>query len=251
VERIIWDGDQVLMELRAANTTSHFTTGSAYYGAVLYTHAGGIDQPLDVIKGTQMLSPYTNWRGLYAGGTGSDGLDCNPSLGGWCSGLQFPGDKWTVYLNEREAVPPRPVWFGSLIRGSADASGLLYRRNRYYDPTTGQFTQEDPIGIAGGLNLYGYANGDPLGLSDPFGLCPDDEEEDPDDCSFREPVLESAGIFDPITLLAGGVAGGIARLGARPFSRRIENTVPSTLARVVPGNLNPATLGVQVQQTFL
>jgi uncharacterized protein RhaS with RHS repeats len=49
---------------------------------------------------------------------------------------------------------------------------LLYRRNRYYDPTTGQFTQEDPIGIAGGLNLYGYANGDPLGLSDPFGLCP-------------------------------------------------------------------------------
>ena len=34
----------------------------------------------------------------------------------------------------------------------------------------GSFTQEDPIGIAGGLNLYGYANGDPVNFSDPFGL---------------------------------------------------------------------------------
>jgi uncharacterized protein RhaS with RHS repeats len=45
-------------------------------------------------------------------------------------------------------------------------------RNRYYDPKKGQFTQQDPIGIAGGLNLYGYANGDPVSLSDPFGLHP-------------------------------------------------------------------------------
>jgi uncharacterized protein RhaS with RHS repeats len=35
------------------------------------------------------------------------------------------------------------------------------------------FTQEDPIGIAGGLNLYGYANGDPINFSDPFGLSAD------------------------------------------------------------------------------
>ena len=37
-----------------------------------------------------------------------------------------------------------------------------------------QFTQQDPIGIAGGLNLYGYANGDPINFSDPFGLGPCD-----------------------------------------------------------------------------
>ena len=40
-----------------------------------------------------------------------------------------------------------------------------------YDGEGGRFTQEDPIGIAGGLNLYGYANGDPVNFSDPFGLC--------------------------------------------------------------------------------
>jgi uncharacterized protein RhaS with RHS repeats len=32
------------------------------------------------------------------------------------------------------------------------------------------FTQEDPIGLAGGLNLYGYAGGDPINFHDPFGL---------------------------------------------------------------------------------
>jgi len=51
-------------------------------------------------------------------------------------------------------------------------------RNRYYDPATGQFTQEDPIGIAGGLNLYGFAGGDPVNFSDPFGLCPDGSGDD-------------------------------------------------------------------------
>ena len=40
------------------------------------------------------------------------------------------------------------------------------------DPATGRFTQEDPIGLAGGLNLYGFANGDPVTFSDPFGLRP-------------------------------------------------------------------------------
>jgi hypothetical protein len=33
----------------------------------------------------------------------------------------------------------------------------------------GLLTQRDPIGIAGGLNLYGYANGDRSNFSDPFG----------------------------------------------------------------------------------
>jgi hypothetical protein len=34
----------------------------------------------------------------------------------------------------------------------------------------GRSTQPDPIGLAGGLNLYGYAGGDPVNGRDPFGL---------------------------------------------------------------------------------
>jgi hypothetical protein len=29
----------------------------------------------------------------------------------------------------------------------------------------------DPIGLAGGLNVYGFAGRDPINFSDPFGLC--------------------------------------------------------------------------------
>ncbi|HEX8360172.1 MAG TPA: RHS repeat-associated core domain-containing protein, partial [Longimicrobium sp.] len=47
---------------------------------------------------------------------------------------------------------------GSLIYGQRDFSGLHYRRNRFYDAEQGRFTQEDPIGMAGGINLYGFAN---------------------------------------------------------------------------------------------
>ena len=64
-------------------------------------------------------------------------------------------------------------WHGSVLLKKKDASGLTYLRNLMYDPGTGRFTQEDPIGLAGGLNAYGYANGDPVSFSDPFGLCPD------------------------------------------------------------------------------
>jgi peptidoglycan L-alanyl-D-glutamate endopeptidase CwlK len=46
-------------------------------------------------------------------------------------------------------------------------------RHRYYDPETGQFTTEDPIGFAGGGNLYAYAANNPVTYTDPFGLCPE------------------------------------------------------------------------------
>jgi uncharacterized protein RhaS with RHS repeats len=42
---------------------------------------------------------------------------------------------------------------------------------------SGCFTQEDPIGLAGGLNLYGYAGGDPVNFSDPFGLSAEPNDE--------------------------------------------------------------------------
>jgi hypothetical protein len=51
-----------------------------------------------------------------------------------------------------------------------DASGQMYSRNRYYDPSTGQFTQPDPIGLAGGLSAYGFSAGDPVTYDDPYGL---------------------------------------------------------------------------------
>ncbi|MQT49932.1 Rhs family protein [Pseudomonas helleri] len=48
-------------------------------------------------------------------------------------------------------------------------TGLHYNRYRYYDPQVGRFISKDPIGFAGGLNVYAYAP-NPVGWVDPFGL---------------------------------------------------------------------------------
>jgi RHS repeat-associated protein len=58
-------------------------------------------------------------------------------------------------------------------RIDAETLGLYYYRARMYSPTLGRFMQRDPIGYAGGANLYGYVGNDPLNATDSLGLCED------------------------------------------------------------------------------
>ena len=49
-------------------------------------------------------------------------------------------------------------------------TGLSYNWHRYYDPSIGRYITADPIGLAGGMNLYAYANANPVNFVDPEGL---------------------------------------------------------------------------------
>ena len=147
-------------------------------------HGGGIDQPLVVYRYSASANayawvgivPFPNWQGSYEAGviaTGSaKGLtteQCAPGTGG-CPAITWPGAKRADGEKiDKFSVPSTVYWNGNLLSGRSDNSGLQYRRNRYYDPGSGRFTQSDPIGLAGGTNAYGFASGDPVNYVDPFG----------------------------------------------------------------------------------
>jgi len=161
----VWDGDQILFEMRVPGDTTGTeqedeTFTGVQYGAVGYVEGPGVDRPLEIFQGTTAVVPFANWRGQYDFGQ-------IPAPGGG-STITFPASQAASYGGYPLGSPG--AWWGSLAAGSQDGSGYQYRRNRYYDPTTGRFTQEDPLGLAGGLNAYGFANGDPVNFSDPFGL---------------------------------------------------------------------------------
>jgi RHS repeat-associated protein len=55
----------------------------------------------------------------------------------------------------------------ALVAGQCE---LVLTHYRAYDPQLGRWLSADPIGEAGGINLYEYVGGDPMNLLDPLGL---------------------------------------------------------------------------------
>jgi RHS repeat-associated protein len=47
---------------------------------------------------------------------------------------------------------------------------LFHNSFRDYDPDLGRYVESDPIGLRGGLSIYGYALENPVALIDPLGL---------------------------------------------------------------------------------
>jgi RHS repeat-associated protein len=96
----------------------------------------------------------------------------------------FDGDGGLVGDGRRSAFGLAHLW--KAVR-SDDETGLLYMRNRFYDPVAGRFVSRDPLGehldVANFGNGYTYAGSmpgvrrDPMGL---FGSADGGVEEDPE-----------------------------------------------------------------------
>ena len=52
-------------------------------------------------------------------------------------------------------------------------SGMYYYLYRFYDPNTQRWLNRDPIGLKGGINLYGFTENEPINAVDALGLFED------------------------------------------------------------------------------
>jgi RHS repeat-associated protein len=74
-------------------------------------------------------------------------------------------------LSASESVA-NPFTFVGQLGVMREGNGLDFMRSRWYEAAQGRFTQPDPIGLAGGTNLYAYVGNNPANLVDPHGLNP-------------------------------------------------------------------------------
>lgn len=74
-------------------------------------------------------------------------------------------DVWGNFLKKEETIENHFTYFGQTYD---ETTGLYYLRARYYDPSTGRFTQQDPA--EDGYNWYVYGNQNPNKYADIYGL---------------------------------------------------------------------------------
>ncbi len=74
--------------------------------------------------------------------------------------------------NENGASSPKTFVGGLSVQDEVADTGLMLMGHRFYDPSLGRFLNRDPIGFAGGLNLFGYSGNNPLRFVDAAGLQP-------------------------------------------------------------------------------
>jgi RHS repeat-associated protein len=108
--------------------------------------------------------------------------------------------------------------------------GLVFTKYRAYDPGTGRWLSRDPIGEAGGDNLYGYVANNPINLWDPYGLSPCD---------------------DFVDFLVGttGMPGGARVIGAMMMAK--AQAGPGMTSKSTPtGGFKPELVGANKGQVY-
>ena len=115
-----------------------------------------------------------------------------------------------VTTNPNSAITNQPVLLQATGVGTtlnlrfpgqyADSeTGLFYNYFRTYQPNQGRYTQNDPIGLAGGWNRYGYVGGSPLSFVDPMGLDAWGREMWTPARAWTDMTGQSTTYYDPMT----------------------------------------------------
>src|SRR5258707_4402837 len=115
---------------------------------------------------TNTLTYHYDLRGSTVALTDGNGLPTTDQI-------EYSAYGMTTY---RSGTNDIPFLYNGRYGVMSDSNGLLYMRARYYNPYICRFINADPSGFSGGLNFYAYADGNPISMLDPFGLCSGGEE---------------------------------------------------------------------------
>ena len=110
---------------------------------IYFIHADHLNTPRLIVD--QNNTPVWRWDAVHAFGSNMPYEDPDGNGQLFEYNLRFPGQYFDKETN------------------------LHYNHFRYYEPETGRYLTPDPIGLAGGLNVYGYALQNPLSFTDPTG----------------------------------------------------------------------------------
>jgi RHS repeat-associated protein len=144
-----YDGDNLIEETNSSGTV-----------VARYEQTQNIDEPLAMLRSS--TASYYN----------ADGLGSVTSLTN-SSGAAVQTYTFDSFGNVTASSGSLVNPFQYTGREMDAETGLYYYRARYYDPGTGRFLTEDPLGWAvGNATFYPYARNNPANFNDPFGLYP-------------------------------------------------------------------------------
>jgi RHS repeat-associated protein len=142
----LYDGDNLIQTVNAS--------GSA---VARYTEGLDIDEPLAMERGTTIDYYEADGLGSITSLTAASGTVAQ----------NYTYDSSGNLTNSSGSLTNYNRYAG---REFDTEIGDYYYRARYYDPGTGRFLSEDPIGFLGGTDFYIYAANNVTDNSDPFGL---------------------------------------------------------------------------------
>ena len=151
----LWDGSRLLQEYRKDRTYTYvYTEDQNYELLAQITTYNGSD------KAREILYYHNDQIGIPREMTDGEGnIVWSGNYSGWGKLTQ----EGRLKLDIHQPFRLQNQYYD-------EETGLHYNFFRYYDPGIGRFTQQDPIGLLGGENLYALAWNatsyiDPLGLS--------------------------------------------------------------------------------------
>ena len=153
----VWDGNVPLHEYKSFQTQDALTPPSGVGGLITWLFEEDSFSPIAKIKNDKHYSIINDHLG-----TPIEGYDDTGAL------------IWERQLNANGKVLKETgiqnfcpfLYQGQSLDNEIE---LAYNRFRYYDVEDGRYISQDPIGLAGGLEFYGYVE-DTNGWLDEFGL---------------------------------------------------------------------------------